>query len=77
MRSSPDLCYSDLEMIANLILKLDTKKLANFKKNIEGVTKTSKFSSVNDGCLVFAYYKDGAVDPTFVYFSYALNEVKC
>ncbi|MBA0875576.1 hypothetical protein Goshw_002839 [Gossypium schwendimanii] len=31
-------------------------------------------STHDDGCLVFAYYKDGAVDPTFVYFSYALNE---
>lgn len=31
----------------------------------------------DDACLVFAYYKDGAADPTFLYFAYALKEVKC
>ena len=31
----------------------------------------------DDGSLVFAYYKDGATDPTFLYFAYALKEVKC
>ncbi|EHA8590950.1 Translationally-controlled tumor protein [Cocos nucifera] len=31
----------------------------------------------DDGSLVFAYYKDGATDPTFLYFAYGLKEVKC
>ncbi|WP_368856822.1 hypothetical protein [Neisseria meningitidis] len=31
----------------------------------------------DDGCLVFAYYKEGATDPTFLYFAYALKEIKC
>ena len=31
----------------------------------------------DDGGLVFAYYKDGATDPTFLYFSHGLKEVKC
>lgn len=31
----------------------------------------------DDATLVFAYYKDGATDPTFLYFRDALKEVKC
>ena len=31
----------------------------------------------DDGVLVFAYYKEGATDPTFIYFAYGLKEVKC
>lgn len=31
----------------------------------------------DDGGLVFAYYKDGATDPTFLYFAYGLKEIKC
>lgn len=31
----------------------------------------------DDGSLVFAYYKDGATDPTFLYFAHGLKEVKC
>jgi hypothetical protein len=27
--------------------------------------------------LVFAYYKEGATDPTFLYFAHGLKEVKC
>ncbi len=34
-------------------------------------------SMEDDKSLVFAYYKDGKSDPTFLYFSYALKEVKC
>ncbi|GKA04115.1 translationally-controlled tumor protein [Tanacetum coccineum] len=30
-----------------------------------------------DSSIVFAYYKDGAADPTFLYFSVGLKEVKC
>ena len=68
--------------------KLEAEKQELFKKNIEGATKflLSKLSDLqffvgesmhDDGCLVFAYYKDGATDPTFLYFAYALKEVKC
>ncbi|KAE8706439.1 hypothetical protein F3Y22_tig00110393pilonHSYRG00179 [Hibiscus syriacus] len=31
----------------------------------------------DDGSLVFAYHKDGATDPTFLYFVYGLKEAKC
>ncbi|WOL18580.1 translationally-controlled tumor protein [Canna indica] len=68
--------------------KLDEEKQALFKKHIEGATKflLSKLSDLqffvgesmhDDGSLVFAYYKDGATDPTFLYFAYGLKEIKC
>ncbi|RZB64680.1 Translationally-controlled tumor protein-like isoform C [Glycine soja] len=74
--------------IKNLTPKLDAEKQELFKKHIEGATKylLSKIkdfqffvgeSMNDDACLVFAYYKDGAADPTFLYFAYALKEVKC
>ncbi|XVF66211.1 hypothetical protein PTKIN_Ptkin10aG0017400 [Pterospermum kingtungense] len=74
--------------IKNLSSKLDEEKAEIFKKHIERATKflLSKLKDLqffvgesmhDDGCLVFAYYKDGAVDPTFLYFVYALKEVKC
>nr|ABC55649.1 translationally controlled tumor protein [Hevea brasiliensis] len=67
---------------------LDEEKQESFKKNIEGATKflLSKLSDLqffvgesmhDDGSLVFAYYREGATDPTFLYFAYALKEVKC
>lgn len=31
----------------------------------------------DDGTLVLAHYKEGATDPTFLYFAYGLKEVKC
>ncbi|CAL5400547.1 unnamed protein product [Camellia sinensis] len=31
----------------------------------------------DDSTLVFAYYKEGATDPTFLYLAYGLKEVKC
>jgi hypothetical protein len=31
----------------------------------------------DDGGLVFPYYKDEATDPTFLYFSHGLKEMKC
>jgi Translationally controlled tumour protein len=34
-------------------------------------------SMKDDGTMVFAYYKDGKSDPTFLYFGDALKEVKC
>ncbi|EOY24456.1 Translationally-controlled tumor protein, partial [Theobroma cacao] len=66
--------------------KLEGEKGETFKKHIEGATKflLSKLKDLqffvgesmhDDGCLMFAYSKDGAVDPTFLYFAYALKEV--
>ncbi|XP_019181286.1 PREDICTED: translationally-controlled tumor protein homolog [Ipomoea nil] len=68
--------------------KLDAEKQEVFKKNIEGATKflLSKLGDLqffvgegmgDDSTLVFAYYKDGATDPTFLYFAHGLKEVKC
>ncbi|KAG9139672.1 hypothetical protein Leryth_020092 [Lithospermum erythrorhizon] len=68
--------------------KLDAENQEVFKKNIEAATKflLSKLSDLqffvgesmhDDGTLVFAYYKDGAADPTFLYFGHGLKEIKC
>ncbi|KZV54811.1 translationally-controlled tumor protein [Dorcoceras hygrometricum] len=74
-------------------IKLLTPKLEGdeqevFKKNIEGATKflLGKLKDLQffvgesmheDGTLVFAYYNDGATNPTFLYFGHGLKEVKC
>ncbi|XP_008800821.1 translationally-controlled tumor protein homolog isoform X1 [Phoenix dactylifera] len=74
--------------IKQLTPKLDEEKQELFKKHIEGATKylLSKLSDLqffvgeslhDDGSMVFAYYKEGATDPTFLYFAYGLKEVKC
>ena len=71
-----------------LTAKLDEENQEKFKKNIEGATKflISKLKDLqffvgesmhDDGSLVFAYYKDGATDPTFLYFGHGLKEIKC
>ncbi|KAM7485079.1 hypothetical protein LguiA_001088 [Lonicera macranthoides] len=68
--------------------KLEAEQQELFKKNIEGATKylLSKLCDLqffvgesmhDDSSLVFAYYKEGAADPTFLYFSCGLKEVKC
>ncbi|CAK7333213.1 unnamed protein product [Dovyalis caffra] len=68
--------------------KLDDEKKEQFKKNIEGATKfllpklkDFQFfvgeSMHDDGSLVLAYYKEGATDPTFLYFAHALKEGNC
>ncbi|KVI11796.1 Mss4-like protein [Cynara cardunculus var. scolymus] len=68
--------------------KLEPEKQEAFKKNIEGATKflLSKLGDLqffvgesmhDDGTMVFAYYKEGATDPTFLYLAYGLKEVKC
>ena len=31
----------------------------------------------DDSTIVFAYYKEGATNPTFLYFAHGLKEVKC
>ncbi|KAL1546019.1 translationally-controlled tumor protein [Salvia divinorum] len=74
--------------IRNLTPKLQPEKQDQFKKGIEGATKylVSKLkdfqyfvgeSMHDDGTVVFAYYKEGATDPTFLYLAYGLKEVKC
>ncbi|KAI4345409.1 hypothetical protein L6164_012536 [Bauhinia variegata] len=76
------------KFIKTLTPKLDAQQQEHFKKNIEGATKflLSKLSDLqffvgesmhDDATLVFAYYKDGATDPTFLYFAPGLKEVKC
>ncbi|CAH9061766.1 unnamed protein product [Cuscuta epithymum] len=68
--------------------KLTGTELEEFKKKIEPATKYllgklkdlqffSGESGTDDGSLVFAYYKEGATDPTFLYLPYGLKEVKC
>ncbi|KAJ4834074.1 hypothetical protein Tsubulata_016272 [Turnera subulata] len=76
------------KFIKLLTPKLSPEQQEHFKKNIEGATKylLSKLSDLQfflgessnlEGTLVFAYYKEGATDPTFLYFAPALKEVKC
>ncbi|KAM7469790.1 hypothetical protein LguiA_007973 [Lonicera macranthoides] len=71
-----------------LSAKLEPEKQELFKKHIEGATKflLSKLKDLqffvgegmhDDSTMVFAYYKEGATDPTFLYFAYGLKEVKC
>ncbi|KAL2941076.1 Translationally-controlled tumor protein-like protein [Bienertia sinuspersici] len=74
--------------IKNLTAKLEPEQAEEFKKNVEAATKflMSKLKDLQffvgesmqeDGAIVFAYYKDGATDPTFLYFAHGLKEVKC
>ncbi|XP_073140644.1 translationally-controlled tumor protein homolog [Henckelia pumila] len=71
-----------------LTAKLEGEELEVFKKNIEGATKflLGKLKDLqffvgesmhDDATIVFAYYKDGATNPTFLYFGHGLKEVKC
>ncbi|KAI3974036.1 hypothetical protein MKX01_026433 [Papaver californicum] len=54
-----------------------------FNKGIEATTKylLPKLKDLqfmhDDATMVFAYYKEGAADPTFLYFSHSLKEIKC
>ena len=68
--------------------KLEGETKEAFVKNIEKATKflLGKLKDLqffvgesmhDDGSLVFAYYKEGASDPTFLYFAHGLKEVKC
>ncbi|KAL8048604.1 hypothetical protein ABFX02_07G076900 [Erythranthe guttata] len=71
-----------------LSAKLEGEQLEHFKKSIEGATKylLGKIKDLqffvgesmhDDSTLVFAYYKEGATDPTFLYFPHGLKEIKC
>ncbi|KAK8967643.1 hypothetical protein KSP40_PGU009428 [Platanthera guangdongensis] len=74
--------------IKSLTPKLEEEQQELFKKHIESATKfiLSKLKDLQffvgesmheDGGLVFAYYKEGATDPTFLYLAYGLKEIKC
>ncbi|KAL8142830.1 hypothetical protein V2J09_015862 [Rumex salicifolius] len=68
--------------------KLDPENKKKFIDNIQSATKflLSKINDLqffvgesmgDDASLVFAYYKEGATDPTFLYLAHGLKEVKC
>ncbi|KAF8095419.1 hypothetical protein N665_0332s0003 [Sinapis alba] len=68
--------------------KLNPEQQEQFKKGIEGATKylLPKLKDFqffvgegmhDDSTIVFAYYKEGATNPTFLYFGHGLKEVKC
>ncbi|CAH9050129.1 unnamed protein product [Cuscuta epithymum] len=72
------------EYIKAISDKLTGTELKEFKKKIEAATKymLAKLkdlhffageSGTDDGSLVFAYYKEGATDPTFLYFPYVMK----
>ncbi|CAN0857588.1 Translationally-controlled tumor protein homolog [Linum grandiflorum] len=70
-----------------LIAKLKNEQKDKFKTDIQAVTKylfdlpNLKFfageSMKDDATMVFAYYKEGARNPTFLYLPHALKEVQC
>ncbi|XP_078446625.1 translationally-controlled tumor protein homolog [Wolffia australiana] len=76
------------KFIKNLTPKLGEAEQEAFKKNIESATKylLAKIKDLqffvgesmhDDSSVVFAYYKDGAVNPTFLFLAPGLKEVKC
>ncbi|KAL5723258.1 hypothetical protein ACHQM5_006676 [Ranunculus cassubicifolius] len=71
-----------------LSAKLEGEAAECFKANVQSATKyiLSKIKDcqffvgermVDDGVVVLVYYKEGATDPTFLYFAHGLKEVKC
>ncbi|CAH9129779.1 unnamed protein product [Cuscuta epithymum] len=74
--------------IKSLTPKLEPEQQEVFKRNIEGATKflLSKItdlqffvgeSMAESSSMVFAYYKEGSTDATFLYFAHGLKEIKC
>ncbi|CAA6654292.1 unnamed protein product [Spirodela intermedia] len=72
----------------NLTPKLEQEKQEAFKQHMEGATNylQSKLDDLKifagesmheNGSLVFAYCKEGATDPTFLYLAYGLKEIEC
>ncbi|PIA44398.1 hypothetical protein AQUCO_01700176v1 [Aquilegia coerulea] len=57
----------------------DKKQFVAFiKRFIKQLTPKLEGESMHDDSgLVLAYYKEGATDPTFLYFAHGLKEVKC
>ncbi|KAJ4828368.1 hypothetical protein Tsubulata_027389, partial [Turnera subulata] len=49
----------------------DKKQFVTYMKSFVGE------SMQDDASMVFAYYKEGATDPTFLYFAYGMKELKC
>nr|ACG38039.1 hypothetical protein [Zea mays] len=83
-----DESVDDTAVKVNLTAVLEPEKADEFKKGVEGATKflLSKLKDLqffvgesmkDDASVVFAYYKDGATNPTFLYFSHGLKEIKC
>ncbi|KAH6780289.1 translationally controlled tumor protein [Perilla frutescens var. hirtella] len=75
------------KFIKLLTAKLEGEKQEEFKKSIEGATKylISKIKDLHffvgesmhdENSLVFAYYKEGATDLTFLYFAHGLNQTQ-
>lgn len=60
-----------------LYLGVDYGSLFNILLDIVNICSFVGESMHDDGTMVFAYYKDGATDPTFLYFAHGLKEVKC
>eukprot|EP00246_Nothoceros_aenigmaticus_P008148 TRINITY_DN22659_c0_g1_i1.p1 TRINITY_DN22659_c0_g1~~TRINITY_DN22659_c0_g1_i1.p1 ORF type:complete len:169 (+),score=39.88 TRINITY_DN22659_c0_g1_i1:121-627(+) len=76
------------KFIKNVTPLVTEDRRQDFMKNIEGAVKfllgrlkDFQFfvgeSMKDDGSIVLAYYKEGATNPTFLYFRDALKEVKC
>eukprot|EP00243_Klebsormidium_subtile_P004701 TRINITY_DN18857_c0_g1_i1.p1 TRINITY_DN18857_c0_g1~~TRINITY_DN18857_c0_g1_i1.p1 ORF type:complete len:167 (-),score=67.34 TRINITY_DN18857_c0_g1_i1:206-706(-) len=74
--------------IAKLTPLLPEKRQEEFKKDVPDAAKflMGKLKDLQfftgekmdlEAALVFAYYEEGAADPTFIYFKDGLKEVKC
>ena len=70
------LIYKPCALLA--VLGLDFVPFCKYSNQFEllGVCSFVGESMHDDGGLVFAYYKEGATDPTFIYLAYGLKEVK-
>ncbi|GBG67855.1 hypothetical protein CBR_g976 [Chara braunii] len=93
LQEQPSYSKKDLQVflkgyMQKLLPKLSAERATKFKANAQeavkyvlGKVKDLQFflgeSLSADGAMVFAYYEDGATDPTFLYFSDGLKEVKC
>eukprot|EP00244_Chara_vulgaris_P001671 TRINITY_DN126_c0_g2_i1.p1 TRINITY_DN126_c0_g2~~TRINITY_DN126_c0_g2_i1.p1 ORF type:complete len:168 (+),score=59.51 TRINITY_DN126_c0_g2_i1:320-823(+) len=93
LQEQPSYSKKDLQVflkgyMQKLLAKLTPERATKFKasageavKFVVGKVKDLQFflgeSLSADGAMVFAYYEDGATDPTFLYFADGLKEVKC
>ncbi|CAL8166326.1 unnamed protein product [Prunus armeniaca] len=50
---------------------MDKKQFVTFMKSFAGE------SMHDDGSIVFAFYKEGATDPTIIHLAYGLKEIVC
>ncbi|KAG6431183.1 hypothetical protein SASPL_109260 [Salvia splendens] len=60
-----------------LVSKLKDLQLYEFSPYLMFMSSFVGESMHDDSSLVFAYYKEGATDPTFLYFAHGLKEIKC